>query len=57
MDETGHIIVDFNLNTDVPGIFAAGDVTSDNEYQYAISAGHGVTAMLKAIKYISMSKA
>ena len=56
MDGTGHVIVDFNLNTNVPGIFAAGDITSENEYQYAISAGHGVTAMLKAIKYVSESK-
>ena len=56
MDDTGHVIADFNLNTNVPGIFAAGDITSGNEYQYSISAGQGVTAMLKAIKYISESK-
>ena len=55
-DNDGHIIVDCQGHTSVPGIFASGDVATGHEYQYVISAGQGCMALIKAAKYISTSK-
>lgn len=52
IDEDGHVIVDKGMATSVPGIFAAGDCGDIHEYQYVISAGQAVTALLKAQKYL-----
>lgn len=34
-----------------PGIFAAGDCSSVQEYQYIIAAGQGCIALIKAAKH------
>ncbi|MEK6849258.1 MAG: FAD-dependent oxidoreductase [Nanoarchaeota archaeon] len=52
IDSDGHIMVDRDQMTSVPGIFAAGDCADGHEYQYVISAGQAVTALLKAQKYL-----
>lgn len=49
----GEIIIDKLCHTNVPGIFAAGDVTDISHKQIAIATGHGVTAALEAIGYIN----
>ncbi len=49
----GEIIVDLKCATSVPGIFAAGDVTTVPYKQIVIAAGQGVTAALSAIEYIN----
>ncbi len=54
VDEHGHIIVDCQTNTSLPGIFAAGDCSSVHEYQYVISAGTACLALLKAAKYLAV---
>ena len=46
----GHVIVDMEMKTSVPGIFAAGDVRTLSVRQAASSAGDGVTAVLNAEK-------
>lgn len=55
-DETGHIIIDCNTKTSMPGVFAAGDCAAGTEYQYVISAGQGCMALIKAALYISNQK-
>lgn len=49
----GEIIVDLKCATSIPGIFAAGDVTTVAYKQIVIAAGQGVTAALSAIAYIN----
>jgi alkyl hydroperoxide reductase subunit F len=46
------IIVDCNGRTSVPGIFAAGDVTSVKNKQIIIAAGDGAKAALEAFEYL-----
>jgi alkyl hydroperoxide reductase subunit F len=46
-----------NINeTNIPGIFAAGDVTDVPEKQIIIAAGEGAKAALSAFRYLSQSK-
>ena len=42
--------------TNVPGIFAAGDVTDVPEKQIVIAAGEGSKAALSAFKYLNKSR-
>ena len=55
-NDLGEILVDMTGKTNVPGIFAAGDVTNIPFKQIAIAAGQGVTASLSAIDYINRWK-
>jgi alkyl hydroperoxide reductase subunit AhpF len=50
----GEIMVDKLCHTNVPGIFAAGDVTDTPHKQIAIAAGMGVTAALEAINHVNL---
>lgn len=52
LDKDGYILVDRDLNTNVPGIFAAGDVTNKLYRQIAISSGEGARAALVAERYL-----
>jgi alkyl hydroperoxide reductase subunit F len=52
LNEQGEIVVNCRNETDVPGLFAAGDVTTVPEKQIVISAGEGAKAALQAHKYI-----
>lgn len=56
LDEKNHIKIDCQTRTSVPGIFAAGDCTSAQEYQYVIAAGQGCMALIKAAKYLAGKK-
>jgi alkyl hydroperoxide reductase subunit F len=46
------IVVDCNGKTNVPGIYAAGDVTSVRSKQIIIAAGDGAKAALEAFEYL-----
>uniref|UniRef100_UPI0005B4323B FAD-dependent oxidoreductase n=1 Tax=Staphylococcus aureus TaxID=1280 RepID=UPI0005B4323B len=48
LNERGEIVIDRNNNTNVPGIFAAGDVTDQKNKQIIISMGAGANAALNA---------
>jgi len=52
LDENGHIIVDCACRTNVPGIFAAGDVTNIYAQQVLIAVGEGAKAALSAYDYL-----
>lgn len=52
----GEILVNFSNETNIPGIFAAGDVTNVPEKQIIIAAGEGSKACLSAFRYLSHLK-
>ena len=52
-NDRGEIIVNCRNETNLPGIFAAGDVTDVPEKQIIIAAGDGAKAALGAFRYIS----
>ncbi|URZ87834.1 alkyl hydroperoxide reductase subunit F [Floricoccus penangensis] len=51
LNERGEVIVDKHGQTNVPGIFAAGDCTDSAYKQIIISMGSGATAALGAFDY------
>ena len=55
LNEKKEIIVDINGHTSIPGIYAAGDVTSVKSKQIVIASGDGAKAALEAFEYILKS--
>jgi len=55
-NEFGEIKVNSHNETNIPGIFAAGDVTDVPEKQIVIACGEGSKACLSAFKYLAMRK-
>jgi alkyl hydroperoxide reductase subunit F len=55
MDEEGRILVDCANRTNVPGVFAAGDVTSGYAEQVLIAVGEGAKAALSAYEYLLLN--
>ncbi|MEE8317785.1 MAG: FAD-dependent oxidoreductase [Candidatus Omnitrophota bacterium] len=55
-NERGEIKVDSYNHTNIPGIFAAGDVTDVPEKQIIIAAGEGAKATLGAFRYLARLK-
>ena len=51
-NNSGEIIVNSRNETNIPGIFAAGDVTDVPEKQIVIAAGEGAKAALGVFKYL-----
>lgn len=56
MNRYREIVVDCHARTNVPGLFAAGDVTDVPEKQVIISAGEGAKAALSAYRYLIRQK-
>lgn len=56
LDSYQEIIVDCRARTSVPGLFAAGDVTSGPDKQIIIAAGDGAKAALGAFEYLLFKK-
>jgi thioredoxin reductase len=52
VDEDQFIEVGIGQGTNVPGIYAAGDITGHRARQTVISAGEGATAAVAAVDYI-----
>lgn len=46
----GCIMIDSQMQTNIPNVYAAGDATCGRKYQIAVSVGQGVTAALNMIK-------
>ena len=53
LDATGHIITNEKMETEIPGIFAAGDVRSSSIRQVIAAAGDGATAAIYAERFIT----
>jgi thioredoxin reductase (NADPH) len=53
VDRGGHAIVDLDMRTSVPGLFAAGDVRTRAARQLVSACGDGATAALAADHYLS----
>ncbi|MCJ7594301.1 MAG: thioredoxin-disulfide reductase [Desulfobacterales bacterium] len=52
LDKNGFIITDNNMETSVPGVFAAGDIRSKLFRQIATAVGEGAAASFSAEKYL-----
>ena len=52
IDEHGYIKVDMNQQTNLMGVFAAGDVTNQPIKQVGTAVGEGITAALLAYSFI-----
>lgn len=55
-DQFGQIMVNQNCETNIPGLYAAGDVTDIPHKQIVIAAGMGTTALLSAVNYLNRQK-
>jgi len=53
MDEEGYLVVDPFLHTNIPGVFAAGEVHDKHFRQAIVSAGFGCMAAMEAEKYLA----
>lgn len=53
MDEKGYIVTDDNMNTNIEGVFAAGDIRSKGLRQVITAASDGAIAAFKAELYIA----
>jgi len=51
-DKKGYIIVDAQQQTNIPGLYAAGDVCAGKVKQVGVAVGHGTIAALAARDYI-----
>ncbi len=52
LSQFGEIVVDAKCHTNLPGVFAAGDVTTVPYKQIVIAAGEGAKAALSAFDYL-----
>jgi len=52
LDERGYIRIDTENMTSVPGVFAAGDVSTIQEKQIVISAGEGAKVANRVYAYL-----
>ena len=53
LDNAGHVVTNLQMETSVPGVFAAGDVRQYSDRQLANAVGDGVSAALAAYRYLN----
>jgi thioredoxin reductase (NADPH) len=56
LDEIGFVLTDQHLMTNMPGVFAAGDIRSGATMQIASASGEGATAALKIREHLEGRK-
>ncbi|MBI4979761.1 MAG: FAD-dependent oxidoreductase [Spirochaetes bacterium] len=56
MSSAGYIMVNPNMETNIKGIYAAGDVTEKSERQIATAVGDATIAACQVIKYLDAMK-
>lgn len=52
LDEKGFVVVDNRLRTNIPGVFAAGEVCDPHYRQVVTSAGMGAAAAIEATRFL-----
>jgi thioredoxin reductase (NADPH) len=52
-DASGYVITDWNMQTSIPGLFAAGDVRVQLTRQVTTAVGDATTAAIAAEKYLT----
>jgi thioredoxin reductase (NADPH) len=57
LDEDGHLIVDTKMRTNVPGVFAAGEIMDKVFKQVATSVGQGCAAAMQAERWLADAEA
>ena len=57
MDEENYVITDEKMRTNVPGVFAAGEIQDPHWRQIATSVGQGCAAAMSAEKWLSEQEA
>jgi thioredoxin reductase (NADPH) len=55
LDEQGFIIVDENMRTEIPGVFAVGDIRSGSPRQVVTAVGDGAVAAIAAQRFLQES--
>jgi len=53
MNEEGYILTNEDMATNIPGVFAAGDVRAKKVRQIATAVGDGAVAGIMAERYIN----
>jgi thioredoxin reductase (NADPH) len=53
MDEDGHLIADGKMRTNIPGVFAAGEIMDKVYKQVATSVGQGTAAAMQLEKWLA----
>jgi thioredoxin reductase (NADPH) len=56
LDEGGYVVTDQRMQTNIPGLFAAGDVRSTPFRQLVVAAGEGAIAAHSSAQYIDELK-
>jgi thioredoxin reductase (NADPH) len=52
LDELGYIVVNQKMETNIPGVFAAGEIADPHYRQVVTSAGMGAAAAIQAVRYL-----
>ncbi len=53
LNDKQEVIVDMNMNTAIPGLFAAGDLRSSSKRQIVMACADGSTAAMEAYNYLN----
>ena len=56
LDERGYVITNEHMETDIPGVFAAGDVRRGAARQIVTAAADGALATLSALEYLRQNQ-
>ncbi|MFH1650502.1 MAG: FAD-dependent oxidoreductase [Chloroflexota bacterium] len=56
LNERGQVIVDENMATGVPGVYAAGDIRANSPWQISTAVGDGAHAAMSLEKYLNSLK-
>ena len=51
-DENGYLVLDQQMHTNLPGVFAAGEVGDPHFQQVIVSAGMGAAAAMEAVEFL-----
>ena len=52
MNERGYILTNADMETNVPGVFAAGDIREKSLRQVVTAAADGASAAANAVKFL-----